>query len=260
MIKDLLVSFRDNFKEKTRNPFLGTYLIVWFVRNWELIYTLFNFDNGCQLADKISFVKNYYNQNNFLNNLWTNVYWAFGLLTLTYILLNISRLIVNLSEKRLTPLIYKITDAKSIVLKTVYQRMVAERDDLQVRLDHERESKSRLEGRIKSLETLITESALIQSTNKEENSSNNKSESAKKTVPDNSSLFLQKLKDKNLLKDFITTSVMINQNEFINNDDKAKDYFIELGLITFAGTMHNFAKKYMLTPEGENVLNKYRLE
>ena len=46
MIKDFLVSFKDNFKEKTRNPFLGTYLIVWLIRNWELIYTLFNFDQN----------------------------------------------------------------------------------------------------------------------------------------------------------------------------------------------------------------------
>jgi len=32
-VKDFLISFSDNFKKKTQNPFLGTYLIVWIIRN-----------------------------------------------------------------------------------------------------------------------------------------------------------------------------------------------------------------------------------
>ena len=117
MIKDFLISFRDNFKEKTRNPFLGTYLIVWIIRNWELIYTLFNFDENFKLQDKIDFIKTYYSEQSFIGNLLTSVLWAFGLLILTYLLLSISRLITNFSEKQITPWIYKITDSKSIVLK-----------------------------------------------------------------------------------------------------------------------------------------------
>jgi len=157
MIKDFLISFKDNFKEKTRNPFLGTYLIVWLIRNWELVYSLFNFDNNLKLVDKIDFIKDFYTKNEFLINLWTNVYWSFGLLILTYFLLNISRLITNLSEKKLTPWIYKITDSNSIVLKIEYNRIRSDRDDLQLRLDHEHELKSKLDNRIKILEQEIIE-------------------------------------------------------------------------------------------------------
>jgi hypothetical protein len=260
MIKDLLVSFRDNFKEKSRNPFLGTYLIVWLVRNWELVYTIFNFDSDKKLKDKINFINTYYSNKDFLNNLWTNIFWAFGLLIFTYILLNISRLIVNLSEKQLTPWIYKITDSKSIVLKSVYERTRSERDDLQVRLDQERESKSRLESRIKNLETEITD---INSSKPKDKEQKINPEELKpiKIIPDDSSILFQKLKDKKLLQDFIDTSVMINKDEFISNDYKPKDYFIELGLITFAGnnSSGNY-KKYALTPDGQNVLKKHRLE
>lgn len=260
MIKDLLVSFRGNFKEKVRNPFLGTYIIVWGVRNWELVYTLFNFDNEYKLKNKIDFIKNYYVQHDFLFNLLTNIFWAFGLLILTYILLNMSRLIVNLSEKRLSPWIYKITDSKSIVLKSVYEGLRSEKDDLQIRIDQERESKSRLEARIKILETEIIEKNAIQSESKESNSSQNKSESTNKVVKDNSSIFLQKIKGKDLLKDFIDVSIMINQGLPIKNENKAKDYFLELGLITFSSNEINGNKKYKLTSTGEDVLNKYRLE
>jgi hypothetical protein len=140
MIKDFLISFTDNFKEKTKNPFLGTYLL----------YTLFNFDEDCNLEDKKAFITNYYDKNDFINNLFTNTLWTFGLLILTYALLNLSRVIVNLSEKQLTPWVYQVTDSKSIVLKTEYDRIRTENDDLQFRLDKERESKSRLETRIKN--------------------------------------------------------------------------------------------------------------
>lgn len=45
-------SFVDNIKQKTTNPFFGTLILVWLVRNWELIYTLFNFDKDWLLSDK----------------------------------------------------------------------------------------------------------------------------------------------------------------------------------------------------------------
>lgn len=135
MIKDFFVSFKDNFKEKTQNPFLGTYLIVWVIRNWELVYTLFNFDDDYTLEKKKAFITKYYDEaHNFIENLFYNILWTFGVLILTYILLNVSRLIVNLFDKQLKPWIYKITDSKSIVLKEEYEQLRSERDDLQSRL------------------------------------------------------------------------------------------------------------------------------
>lgn len=260
MIKDLLVSFRDNFNEKTRNPFLGTYLFVWFVRNWDLVYTLFNFDNEQKLKDKVDYINNYYAQNDFLNNVWTNVYWSFGILVLTYILLNISRFIVNLSEKQLTPWIYKITDSNSIVLKSVYEATRTERDELQTRLDQERESKSRLEVRIKNLEAEIIELTTPKTETKSSGTSN-RSEKTNKPINNDITILLQKLKEKGMLKEFIDSSIMINKGEYINNDYKPKDYFIELGLIKFKSDhWQGASKNYTLTADGESVLKKARLE
>lgn len=261
MIKDFLISFTDNFKEKTRNPFLGTYLIVWLVRNWKLVYTIFNFDSEHKLKDKIDFIQNYYSQHDFIENLFTNVYWAFGLFVLTYLLLNISRLIVNLSEKRMTPWIYKISDSKSIVLKSEYERIRAERDDVQLRLDQERESKSKLESRIKNLEAELIANAKSYSERQAEQTTISKPDNSNQKQSDDVTILLQKLKDKNLLKEFTETSVMINMGEFINNDYKPKDYFIELGLIKFdVDHFQGFSKKYNLTVDGESLLKRARLE
>ncbi|MGE0562175.1 MAG: hypothetical protein AB7O47_10185 [Flavobacteriales bacterium] len=265
MIKDFLISFKDNFREKTRNPFLGTYLIVWFIRNWELIYTLFNFDNDSKLLDKVNFIKNYYANLDFLSNLWTNVYWAFGVLILTYVLLNLSRLIVNLFEKKLTPWIYKITDSNSIVLKTVYQNMVLERDDIQIRLDQERESKSRLENRIKKLEEdLILATNIDTKLDKEKTNRTLKEvkKSSNESSDDSIKILFQKLKAKNLLKDFTDIAVNINKGEYLSTEDTKKDYFIELGLITFQQSHPRLRQLtlYKLTDDGEKVLKIARLE
>lgn len=256
MIKDFLVSFRDNFKEKTRNPFLGTYLIVWLIRNWELVYTLFNFDQKQNLANKIDFIKTYYSNNNFLQNLWTNVYWSFGLLVLTYLLLNISRLITNLSEKRLTPWIYKITDSKSIVLKTEYNRIRAERDEIQFRLDQERDLKSKLENQIKRLENELTESK-----NRKPEEEITLESVLPKIDNDNSlNILHEKLKERELIEKFKETAIIINKGTLINNNEPI-DGLIELGLIIFEKEgPYGGAKNYKLTDYGQKMLTKLRFE
>lgn len=261
MIKDLLVSFRDNFKEKTTNPFLGTYLIVWLVRNWELLYTLFNFNSDQKLNDKVEFIKNYYIKHDFLENLVTNIYWAFGILCITYLLLNLSRLIVNLSEKRLTPWIYKITDSKSIVLRTEYERIREEREDLQLRLDHERESKSKLESRIKYLENEILEVSKAQSEKLVDKSPDIESDNMSNDVTDEIDKLLQKLKVNNFVKDFKDIAVRINKGEYISNKNNSIDYLIELGLIRYEKDhIQGASKKYILTADGEKILRKTRVE
>ena len=101
MIKDIFLSFRDNFREKVTNPFLGTYLFVWIIRNWELVYSIFNFDKTHDLEFKVQFIKSYYAENAFLMGILINILWTFGILIVTYVILNISRAIVNISEKKI---------------------------------------------------------------------------------------------------------------------------------------------------------------
>ena len=56
---DITSSFFDNIKDKTTNPFFGTLIFVWLVRNWDLVYTVFNFDSDCNLEDKKEFIRKY---------------------------------------------------------------------------------------------------------------------------------------------------------------------------------------------------------
>lgn len=152
MIKDLFVSFRDSIKDKTTNPFLGTYILVWLIRNWDLVYSIFNFDKEHDLEHKIKYIDNYYPEgNSFLWNVGANILWTFIVLGVTYFLLNLSRLIVNFSEKRMKPLVYKWTDEKSIVFREKYEALKEINKDLNNRLDIEHERNVKLEKELREL-------------------------------------------------------------------------------------------------------------
>lgn len=255
MIKEFLVSFSDNFREKTRNPFLGTYILIWLLRNWELVYSLFNFDNTYKLADKIEFIKMYYTTHSFTEGVLWNLGWTFLVLTITYLVLNMSRVIVNISEKQLKPWIYKKTDSKSIVLKSIHEQVRNERDTLQIRLDQERESKSKLEIRIKSLEEEVTTA----STKKTNDNELDDIETSNKSSDEKEKL-LNKLIELNMLSNFKEIGVMINKGEFIEKNNTSVNKLIELGLIihkkeNFAG----ISDLYSLTEDGKQLFKLVRL-
>ncbi|ADR20191.1 hypothetical protein MATR_21930 [Marivirga tractuosa] len=158
MIKDTFISFKDNFKERISNPFLGTYLAVWLIRNWDLIYSLFNFDDEYSLKEKIKFIESYYENHEFLVDLSINILWTFAVLITTYILMNLSRLIVNLFEKRLSPWIYQITDSKSIVKKSVHENLEKRLEAIQIRFEKEKEARIRVEDELEALEEKLAKS------------------------------------------------------------------------------------------------------
>tara|TARA_R110002124_G_scaffold283500_2_gene459618 strand:- start:13 stop:789 length:777 start_codon:yes stop_codon:yes gene_type:complete len=256
MIKDFLISFRDNFKEKTRNPFLGTYLIVWMIRNWELIFTIFNFDDDYKLENKIEFVNSYYTEHSFLGNLFSTILWAFGVLILTYLLLAITRFITNLSEKQLIPWIYKVTDNKSIVLKETYDNLRVENVRNENQLEKERENKRRLIAEISELEKVIDDLKNIGNENKEELTRT-------KSLENEVDLLFEKIKDKNLTDDYIEIVNRIGEAEqgWIDNEhwSSSTDYFVRLGLL-HSGKRENNYSELSISTIGEKVLRRARLE
>lgn len=224
------------------------------LRNWELVYSLFNFDNTYKLADKIDFVKSYYNTHSFTEGVLWNIGWTFLVLTITYLVLNMSRVIINISEKQLKPWIYKKTDSKSIVLKSIHEQVRNERDTLQLRLDQERESKSKLEIRIKSLEEEIIKAT----TQKNDDAEVENIETLNKPSDEIEKL-LDRLIKLNMLSSFKQIGVMINKGEIIEKKNTSVNKLIELGLINhkkedFTG----IGDIYSLTEDGEQLFKLVR--
>jgi hypothetical protein len=141
MVKDTLNSVLDNIKERTTNPFLGTLLVVWIIRNWTLVYGLFNFDKGFTLDKKLKYIADHYQSQAFVPNLLIVVAITFLVLVSTYCMLTLGRLITDTYDKFVLPYLSKITDKSSIVLKTEYKALEEVVKQLEIRLEEERLAK-----------------------------------------------------------------------------------------------------------------------
>jgi len=168
MIKDIFDSFKDNLKERTTNPFLGTFVIVWVVKNWRVVYSLFYFDKEFKLQQRLDYIASYFNGHSFVGNLFTTALYTLLVLLITYNLLTISRLLVNLYDKIVTPMIYRITDKSSVVLKSDYNDLITVIASLEAKLEDERQSKSRVQEERDLLDKRLAEFIASANSNEKE--------------------------------------------------------------------------------------------
>ncbi len=242
MIKDLLVSFKDNIKAKSTNPFFGTLIIVWTVRNWNLFYSLFNFDDDFKLGDKISFIINHFTSKPFWPNLVWCIFYSFAVLTCSYILINVSRLIINFFEKIVTPIVYKITDKSSIVLKTEFDSIMAKNKKLEERLEEERSNRIRQQNEYEDLEKRYYEVL-----NAKRAPTNVKAEikTSKTSAPSKAQKTYEMLEKENLLDTYNKLCSEILNKVGLPGDDHTVKKFVTMGL--FVKQTHVGSGKYHYT-------------
>jgi hypothetical protein len=111
---EIFNSLLSNYKSKIRNPFFGTLASVWLIRNWSIVYAIFNFDKNCSMQDKINYIQDYFSHKEFSWELYHNLWVSFAVLGFTYILLAFSRAITDLYYKWLEPFIITKIDKKAI--------------------------------------------------------------------------------------------------------------------------------------------------
>ncbi len=227
MIKELLISFKENLESKSANPFFGTLILIWLIKNWHLLYGIYNFDPKTKLVEKQQFIIDHFKKLPFLETLGYCVLKSILLLVITYIFINLSRLIINFFEKKITPLMYKWTDENSIVLKTVYENSVNERRQLEKRLEDEREAKLKLQGNYDRLESRMAE-YLTKPAN-ENQDANGQENSISNSKLD---LILKKFKKEQKVEKFEKVAAAILNNRAMNRDDEHIKEFAALGLIT----------------------------
>lgn len=121
--------FFSNLKDKFTNPFFGTLIFVWLVRNWELLYTLFNFDNDCKLADKKKFILDYYYPKTVYGELATNIGIAIVLMLLGYLLVIGTRILVTWIEFGLMPFVTGKVISDKVVFKELHDEVLKERNE-----------------------------------------------------------------------------------------------------------------------------------
>lgn len=144
-IDSILDSVKENINQKIKTPFFGALIIVWSFHNWELLYTLFNFDSDNLRVEKIGIIRNYFNQNNFYTGLVFSAKWALITMVVSYIFVNISRGITLFFDKHVTPNLYRLIDKSKIVLREELEQEKKKSELFQTKYEDERKRRGELE-------------------------------------------------------------------------------------------------------------------
>lgn len=258
MIRDILDSFKDNVKERTTNPFLGTLIIVWVLKNWVLIYSLFYFDGKLNLKSRLDYITEYFNKQSFYWNLLEVIAITLLTLIITYFLLSISRILVNFYDKVVTPWIYFITDKSSIVKKEDYVKLLDEIKLLETRLEEERLAKIRAqEERDKADQKILSLSQNIVANQTEQGATSNGEFEEEDQSIDYELLINQFTPDE---VDGVILS--IQQSNHVLADNKVVKRLLKFGIIKVTTKFTQDRSYYELTKEGLKFLrwwNKYSI-
>lgn len=130
----LLDSFLSDFKEKGKNPIFWYYSLVYLVRHWEVIFALFNFDSHFKLENKIEFIKNHYENFSLFKDLTFNLFIAFLLLFISYLVIGASRFISSFYAGRIDTLIHSFNRSKKYIPKILFDDLEKKNQDLKEQL------------------------------------------------------------------------------------------------------------------------------
>ena len=153
MLDKLLISFKDNISRNTRNPFLGTLILVWLIRNWKIVFALFSDDRPFER--RLEFIGNQLRASTFWEvvlQFGINVGLAIISVIIIYSLIYLTRYITNRFENQLLPEIYKRSAPKNIVLKSELEKIESEKERLEQKLKIEKDRRIEAESEIDKLE------------------------------------------------------------------------------------------------------------
>jgi hypothetical protein len=265
MVEEIVSSFKENAVQKSKNPILGTYMIVWSIRNWNLMYSILNFDTDTKLKFKVDFISHYYSNVNLLFELGTNLFYSILILIVSFIVINLSRFIVNFFETTVTPWVYKISDKSSIVPKIDYEKQLLRNRDLITKLKELHNQKTDLEIKNIELRSELDKYLGASLLEKDIQANSKPLDGFEKSTVDvikknQLESILKTLDKKNLIDTYLKTSILIRKGEGVI-DSLAVDEFIVLNLIKLDSRDSFNSKKcyYELTYLGDKVIESIKL-
>lgn len=115
-VHEILLGFKDNI-QKSRNPFFGTFIVVWVIRNWQFILTLFNLDLYPTMERKVEALKDYFADATLVGSFFWNAFITLGVLIASYVLLNVSKAIALFFQNYVSLWLQDRLDPLSVVPK-----------------------------------------------------------------------------------------------------------------------------------------------
>lgn len=150
--KSILANFKGNLEHKITSPFLSTFIIIWVISKWEFIYTLFYFDSGTKLTKRIEKINLLFKNYSFYSDTWSVVWKSFAVLTLTYFLINLAKIIVIFFEKLINPIILKMASESKVVDRKDLEEVKNELKRIKDNLQEEKDLKINIQNDLEDLE------------------------------------------------------------------------------------------------------------
>lgn len=150
MVVKFIESTYDSVKDKLKNPFYGTLFIVWVIRNREFIFNVF-FNENVNSDERLEIIRSHFLSWDSLLSFLGTILISLGLMVLIYASLNLSRFIVEFSERKAKPWIQKLFSKTSIVSREDFIELEKERDYFQKKYSEERNDKIRIQRELDQL-------------------------------------------------------------------------------------------------------------
>lgn len=129
-MKEKLEKLYDGLTERLKSSFLSTFIIIWLIHHWRLVFILFNFDPYYFLDSKIIKIENYIEHEGIFH-LWVEpLIWTFISLLSFYCFSSLSE-ILYIAYHNVRKKIYKKWDNKKIKTIDEYLEKVEENEKLQ---------------------------------------------------------------------------------------------------------------------------------
>lgn len=158
-IKSIFQDFVNDNRDKVRTPYFSVFILIWLVRNWELIFTIFNFDEIEKRTDKTTLIGEYISKAVSPKELLTTTGLAFIGITVSYLLISLSKTITLAYKNFVTPFINNLFDKNLNVDKEIYNTVKQERDRFRRLYDDEQNASSGLAARLNDQKILISKIA-----------------------------------------------------------------------------------------------------
>ena len=132
--KDVRDRIKNPFTENNATPFAGTFLIVLVLYNWELIFSILNFDRTTTRSQKIRIISEFVNQQDWFTEFKLTISYTLALILFYAFFSNISLIITTFFNSWFKPAILKFIDRNKITTKKEYNDLLAHVDMLNKQL------------------------------------------------------------------------------------------------------------------------------
>ncbi|HWY10524.1 MAG TPA: hypothetical protein VN026_04310 [Bacteroidia bacterium] len=75
-MKEKLQEIYEGLKERLKSPFILTFILVWSIHHWRLLFHLFTFDDDASQSEKYFYINSYFTDHNWNDLFWWPVFYA----------------------------------------------------------------------------------------------------------------------------------------------------------------------------------------